>query len=360
VGADLVSVIVPTHDRADCVTRAVDSALAQTHADVEIIVVDDGSTDDTRAVVLDTYRAEPRVRYAHQPNRGVSAARNHGIRLVRGAYAALLDSDDAWEPWKLELQLACLRAFPDAGMVWTDMLAVSPGGDVVSERFLRRFYGAYRWFSSGDLFDRSRALGEIAPGLAAVVGDRRAYAGEIYAPMVMGNLVHTSTVLLRRERLAAAGLFDESRRSGEDHDFHLRTCRAGRVAFADVDSIRYQTGRADALTQPKYSLDLATSYLDTLTGALARDRDRIRLPQGMIEEALADAHRWVGEALLSKGRRREAREHLLRSLWHAPRQPRLLGWYAGSWLPPAAYRRVLDAYRRARRRMASVGRATGP
>ena len=142
MSTEQVSVIIPTYDRADCVTRAIDSALAQTHADVEVIVVDDGSTDDTAALVRDTYAGEPRVRYTRQENRGVSAARNRGIRLARGAYMALLDSDDAWEPFKLELQLACLDAFPDAGMVWTDMKAVGPAGEVVSEHHLRRFYSA--------------------------------------------------------------------------------------------------------------------------------------------------------------------------------------------------------------------------
>lgn len=352
VGADLVSVIVPTYNRADCVGRAIDSALAQTHADVEVIVVDDGSTDETPALMQDTYAREPRVRYARQENRGVSAARNHGIRLVQGAYAALLDSDDAWEPFKLELQLACLRAFPDAGMVWTDMKAVGPSGEVVSEHHLRRFYSAYRWFSREDLFDASRPLAEVAPGLAEVVGDKRVYAGEIYAPMIMGNLVHTSTVLLRRERLREAGLFDEAKRSGEDHDFHLRTCRAGRVAYADVDAIRYQLGRADTLTRPKYNLDLAKSYLDTLTGALARDRDRIHLPQHMIDAALADGHRWVAEALLGQGRRREARPHIVESLRHAPRQPRLVGLYAAAWLPAEVRERVLATYRRLKRTVA--------
>jgi glycosyltransferase involved in cell wall biosynthesis len=351
VNSDLVSIVIPTYNRADCVSLAIDSALGQTHANVEVIVIDDGSTDDTRAVVLDTFGKEPRVRYVHQKNGGVSAARNHGIRLVKGEYAALLDSDDTWKPFKLELQLACFRAFPDAGMVWSDMTAVNPEGAVLSKHYLRSFYSAYNTFSSADLFDRSLPLTEIAPGLAAEVGDRRAWSGEIYGPMILGNLVHTSTVLLRRERLRVTGFFDESRRSGEDHEFHLRTCRAGRVAFVDVDTIDYQVGRPDALTQPKYGLDLAMNYLNTLTSTLERDRARIKLPQHMIDKAVADGNAWVAETLVAQGRHDEARPYLLHSLRHTPNQPRLVGMYTTGFLPSRVVKGLVGVYQKFKRRV---------
>ena len=344
--SDLVSIIIPTYNRADCVSRTIDSALGQTHANVEVLVIDDGSSDNTREVVLDTFSKEPRVRYVHQKNGGVSAARNHGIRLVQGEYAALLDSDDIWKPFKVELQLACLRAFPDAGMVWSDMTAVSPQGDVISKHYLRTFYSNYAMFKSADLFDRSLPLAEIAPGLAAEVGDRRGWVGEIYGPMILGNLVHTSTVLLRRARLVETGFFDETRRSGEDHEFHLRTCRAGRVAFADVDTIDYQVGRADALTQPKYGLDLAMNFLNTLKSTLERDRDRIKLPQHIIDKVLADGHAWVAEVLVAQGRHDEARPYLLYSLRHTPNQPRLVGMYTTSFLPPRVMKGLVGAYQK--------------
>ncbi len=84
MGGALVSIIIPTYNRAHCLGRAVESALAQTHADVEVIIVDDGSTDGTRALVHDAYGRDSRVRYFHQDNRGVSAARNLGIPPGQG------------------------------------------------------------------------------------------------------------------------------------------------------------------------------------------------------------------------------------------------------------------------------------
>ncbi|MCB1713751.1 MAG: glycosyltransferase family 2 protein, partial [Candidatus Competibacteraceae bacterium] len=96
-----ISVIIPAHNRAHTLPRALDSVLAQTRPADEVILVDDGSTDDTAALLQAHY---PTVRYLHQPNQGVSAARNSGIRLARGDWIALLDSDDAWLPHKLACQ----------------------------------------------------------------------------------------------------------------------------------------------------------------------------------------------------------------------------------------------------------------
>lgn len=173
------------------------------------------------------------------------------------------------------------------------------------------------------------------PARRAEVGVERAYSGDIYAPMAMGNLVHTSTVLLRRERAAAAGWFDESVRSGEDHEFHLAACRAGRVAFADVPTILYEVGSEDALSSGALSVTMARHFLRTLTRALEWDPTRIRsrIPRRTISHVLADAHRWLGEALIASGEAREGRSHLLQSLRVHPGQPRVAALYAAGFLP---------------------------
>src|ERR1035438_6021495 len=123
---DLVSVIIPSYNRAYCVAHAIDSALAQTHGNVEAMVIDDGSKDHTRDFIQQTYGHEPRVKYLYQENQGVAAARNTGLRQAQGDFIAFLDSDDLWKPWKVEMQLACLRAFPQAGMIWSEMEAIDP------------------------------------------------------------------------------------------------------------------------------------------------------------------------------------------------------------------------------------------
>jgi glycosyltransferase involved in cell wall biosynthesis len=149
MNADLVSVVIPSYNRAYCIATTVDSTLAQTHENLEILIVDDGSSDGTRELIEERYRGEPRVRYIYQPNAGVSAARNHGLRLARGQFIALLDSDDIWLPWKVEAQLRCLEALP-GGHIWTDGRHRS--GRQLQTAGTTKYTTSYRKFTREQLF----------------------------------------------------------------------------------------------------------------------------------------------------------------------------------------------------------------
>jgi len=350
----LVSAVIPTYKRAYCIERAVDSALNQTHPRIEVVVVDDGSPDETSALLERRYGSDARVVRIRQENGGVAAARNTGLRAARGDFVGLLDSDDLWKPWKIELQLRCLERVPEAGMVWTDMEALGPDGGFISERYLERMYWhSYRRYSKETLFDCSAPLAEIVPGLRSVAGDERLYWGDIFSPMVMGNLVHTSTVLLRRERLERVVGFDEAlKHSGEDYDFHLRTCREGPVAYADVSSIAYQVGGEDQLTHARYGSYMAKNFLTTVTQAIEADRGRgqIKLPAGMLDDVRAHAHEWVGDAAFRAGNHAEARSHLWASLQFRPGQPYTWLRLAAALAPYPLVESMRKLRRRARRR----------
>src|ERR1043166_1854397 len=112
----LVSVVLPTYNRAHTLARAVRSVLAQSHRHLEIVVVDDGSTDATVALVQKLALEDPRVRLVQQANRGPAAARNTGVRQARGEFVAFQDSDDEWLVEKLERQLAALERSPGSAM----------------------------------------------------------------------------------------------------------------------------------------------------------------------------------------------------------------------------------------------------
>jgi glycosyltransferase involved in cell wall biosynthesis len=350
--ADLVSVIIPAYNRAYCIATTIDSVLAQSHGNVQIIVVDDGSTDATRELIAERYRHESRLAYIYQDNAGVSAARNHGLRLATGDYLALLDSDDIWLPWKLEAQLRCLAALPSAGMIWTDMDAIGPDGEISHRRFLTTMYSSYQRFSREQLFREIRPLSAIDGPLAAALGDPQVCLGDIFSPMITGNLVHTSTVLLRRERFSHVREFDvELRHSGEDYDFHLRTCREGDVAYLDAASILYQRGRDDQLTHRKYTVHMAENFLKTVNKALARDRARVTLSPEMLDEVMAEAHAWIGEQRLEIGDSDQARHHLGTSLKLRPWQPRIAALYGAAILPKQVADPIRARYRALRQRL---------
>lgn len=330
----LVTVVIPTYNRADFLPDAIDSALAQTHREIEVIVVDDGSTDGTEELMARRYSSNPLVRYFRQRNSGVATARNRGITEGRGELIAFLDSDDLWFPEKLRIQIAILSQLPEAGMLWTDMQAISPEGRMIHERHLRRMYGAYRFFPTmRDLFSEEHSLDKF-PDLAKLLpADTKVYCGNIFSQMVLGNLAHTSTAVIRRSRIDVAGLFREDFRVGEDHDFFLRMSKAGPVAFADIVTIGYRVNMSDALTAMK-RLEFAEAFLRSLEENLASARDAITLPKKVIDDCLCAALGWVAVERFMQKRYRGGMRCLIGSLRRNPYQPALMKSVLRSLIPP--------------------------
>jgi len=179
----LVSVVIPTYNYGHLLAAAVDSALAQTYPAVEVVVVDDGSTDDTPSRLAGY---GDRIRVIRQENQGLSAARNTGIRAARGEYVALLDSDDAFHPRKLERQMAAFAARPDLQLVGTAIFSDEPPA----------------WAAVPDGPPRV-----VVPTLDDLVTRTR------FAP---------SSAVIRKSCLNAVGLFDTELRSVEDRDMWIR------------------------------------------------------------------------------------------------------------------------------------------
>jgi glycosyltransferase involved in cell wall biosynthesis len=340
----VISVIIPTHDRAPVIARAVDSVLAQEGAELEAIVIDDGSTDDTRQVIASRYGDDPRVVYLFQEQTGVAGARNAGLARARGDLVAFLDSDDVWLPGKLALQLACLQRVPEAGMIWTEMQATDAAGAPIPGSSLRSIFSFRAGFEG--LFAHRMAISEVVGGSDRVTGTL--YWGDVYGGMVVGNIVLPSAAIITRARLQDVGGYDETLPvSGEDFDFFLRTARAGPVAFVDVPTVLKQADRPDALTHVSRRLHLARNYLTTMEGALQRDPERINLSPEVVRGARAYGHAWAGQAYLEAGDAAPARRHLRRSLRLAPDDLRTYVLFALALVPGPLVARAIRAVRRA-------------
>lgn len=224
-----VSVVIPTYNRAALLRETVDSVLAQSSPDIEIVVIDDGSTDDTPAIERD-YAG--RIVYIRQDNRGLNAARNAAIARARGTFIALLDSDDLHLPYTIELMLSLLERFPAAGFAYTDF-QVFRGKEPPSGSGLKSWHGAdHRW---EDVFGPGRACAEL--GLAVPAGMRRrdfaVYAGDVYAASLYGPQVLPSASLIRRERMGDLS-FPEFDSLCGDWDFFARLSHRHGAVYADV------------------------------------------------------------------------------------------------------------------------------
>lgn len=343
----LVSVIIPTFNREHSIGECLQSVLNQSHPALEVLVVDDGSRDGTRTVVERWQELDPRVKYLYQANAGVSAARNTGLRAASGEFIALLDSDDFWFPWKLEWQLAVLETLPHVGMVWSDMTAINDRGERLYERYLRRMYGAYRELGNRPLF--SEHIRFPAPaGLKLDFID--VGFGNIYSKILHGNLVHTSTVLLRRERAERVGLFNEKfRRGGEDYGFHLRTCRQGAVALLDYPTIGYRIDCPDQLTHNRYKIDIARAFIATLQEERRENAGHLPISSGEFNRIFCEGYSWLGSELRVSGQKLESLRCLMTAISLNPACRYAWGQVVRALLPEPALRLLRYLRKRSRR-----------
>jgi glycosyltransferase involved in cell wall biosynthesis len=206
-----VSVVIPTFNSGHTVVEALESVLRQTVPPSEVIVVDDGSTDDTRRRLFPYFS---RARYVAQRNQGVSAARNHGVRLARCEVVAFLDSDDVWHPRMVELQMRALAEARASGLVGTQV---------------------YEWPSQA----------APSPGEIQTLPLREVPWKEL----VVRNPLTTSSVFARREILDRVGPFDDSLSGPEDHDMWLRVAEVAKVSLLMLPLVGYRRAAAGSLSK---------------------------------------------------------------------------------------------------------------
>jgi glycosyltransferase involved in cell wall biosynthesis len=231
-----VSIVVPAYNVSRYIKETLDSVFAQTFTDYEIIVVNDGAPDTEELErALEPYRE--RIVYLKQENRGLSGARNTGIRAARAPLISLLDGDDTWEPEFLSVMLDELRRDPSVDMLYCD--------------------GVY----FGDTWEAGRAFSEFNPSTGEVTFERL---------LAQECNVLASTVIARRELLLRAGLFDERLRSSEDFDMWLRVLKAGgRVAYLRRPLIRYRRHGASLSADPVWMCKHILSVLEKAERTLA-------------------------------------------------------------------------------------------
>ena len=330
----LASVILPTYNRAYCLADTLDSILSQGYDPFEVIVLDDGSTDGTEALISSRYGADARVRYTRTPNGGVSAARNAAMALARGEILVFADSDDLWTPERLPLQMEAFTRFPDVDLVWSDVTAVNAAGVVLHERYTRVCYPAWKEAPIEQLFERSEPIG--AGG--------RVYVGDIFVTMLKGTLINMPSVAVHSRVLTRVGQFDPTMATGEDYDFNLRVCQAAKVAFIDIPTVRYRTGAADQLTHESLHADQARNWFRSFD----RFKSQNQLPRELTEVALrrilAGKYRWLGFSELAAGNRGKARSALWRSTLNGGGSARVWLTLLSTLFPAALEKLLRSAY----------------
>lgn len=258
MSSPLVTVIIPTYNRAGLLPEAIESVLNQECDDFELLIIDDGSKDDTRQVVAGI--VDPRIRYVYQANQGISMAMNAGLSRARGKYIARLDSDDLWLPCMLHDLVDVLESKPGYGLAYARTQTMDATGKLLDE-----FRGIPLW-----------------------------YPGDAFASMLYGDVTCNTSIVVRRECINTAGVYDPSLKVHEDWDMWVRVARVCPFFFLDkvVARYRYHSQNITGKNSGKYIKNI-DERIRVLEKAFADEN----LPASALEVkplAFANAYIWMG------------------------------------------------------------------
>ena len=319
----LVSVVIPAHNASRTLRETLDSVFAQNYAPLEVVVVDDGSTDDTWKVLASFGDS---IRVIRQPQGGIARSRNAGVHAASGPLIALLDADDLCEPDRIATQVEVLRRFPQIVLCSSDFSAFDSNGSL-GDSYCGTYYRQCSAAMGGPAARYShRASIDVGVGPAPIGGERRdvqVYYGSVYGELVHGNFVHPPTVMFRRELLDEVGLFDVDVSIVCEWDWFVKVARVGDLGFIDRPLLRYRRSATQISANWRTSLDslqVARRICGRDPSLYAREPGRFRRHFGHLSldaaSACVEHDRWKALRLLIDGslRYRTLHKSMLRTL----------------------------------------------
>ena len=297
-----ISVVVPTYNRAHFISRAIDSCLGQLEDRDELIIIDDGSTDDTQRVVAEY---GDRIRYIRTPNQGAGAARNRGIREAKNPLLAFLDSDDEWLPGKIQIQRAFMQAMPDVLFSFTNFsYKVASGAE---GRFaLVKWSKDYR--SWDEILGKGRSISSVI-NLPEGYEDFTFHIGDMYLLLLFEGYINVNTLMIRRVEAGDALHYAEGTPTYEDWEFSSRIARAGKAAYLDIETACQYNHGGPRLTD-SHPTECAKTRVEIIERVYGSDAEFLRNHGAAYRKVLDEQRiKWI-KGLIVRGELDKAREQL--------------------------------------------------
>jgi glycosyltransferase involved in cell wall biosynthesis len=308
----IVSVIIPAYNCGAYLGKTLDYALAQTDVSLEVILVDNSTDDSCKGY---SQHLDSRVRYVFLSPPGVAPARNLGIRLSKGKFLAFLDADDEWLPQKLSAQVSAFEKFPEAGLVFTDTTMCSDE-DVFQDAMYTNMLKAWCQAHRSEVPD--------------------CYYGSLYAQLLSGNCMHTSSIMVRREILEQTGVFDEQVqvvKIAEDYDLWLRIARNHPMVYIDRVYCKYK------VLEEGFSGGMAVRglrWLDSQIAVREKHRRTNLIPTeyiNLLHNVLSKRYWELGWSHFGNNQFRDARKCFWKALRARPLHPVIWLYLVSSFLP---------------------------
>lgn len=329
----LVSVVVASYNAAKTLAETVECVLRQTYPSVELVVVDDGSTDDTQEILK---RYSSRVRIVAKSNGGLASARNAGCKAAQGTYVALLDADDLCMPNRISVQAAFMEQHPDVLLCCSDFSAFNASG-IVAESYIARYYSRVDETPGGiaGIYSRQKDISVDGEKLST-------YSGQVYEHMAAGNFIHPPTVFFRRSALEKCGFWDESIVNACDVDWLVRMTRIGQVGYIDRPLLQYRLSESQMSgSQQRIRKTLDIAYVMDKT--FAEDPTLFGRNPGVYRTCLGNVYLDAADALVDT-RPFDALTKLCRSITLGVICVRTLKVFCKAFLPAF----LLETWRRSR------------
>lgn len=312
----MISVIIPTYNSDKYICEAIDSVLCQTYVDYEIIVIDDGSTDNTKKIIFDHY---PMVKYHFVQNGGAASARNFGILKAQGELIAFLDADDKWLPQKLEKQSATFHNDNKLGMVFTENSFFNEQG-VTTDKANKR---------------------------------ERLMHGDIVRNIFLNSYVATPTVMVLKSVFDTVGLFDESLLVAEDDNMWMRIGMKYGIELIDESLVQCRITEG-SLSRKNYNIFLGVTKHIEVVRLRYPDMYR-RLGVSAIRRKYSDLFFSVGYYSFSQDKYREARSNFVKSYFYYPLKLKPLLYAISTFFPLTIIEKIRYTKRNLQKRVLHDG-----